>query len=904
MKRFVILLSLFVSACLPNLRAAGELFAVVGYLNNDANPATGAVSNWGGTGAVALDCLQRSVALDLGTSKKISTITLRDSDGTSRLVAADYTIWQSNNNVTYTQVTGWSLTTSTLGGRLVHKFRLPSSVTARYVKVHNATYTGSSGYTFILASLSRDSIASSIVVGLLTNDTAPASGTVTSWGGTGSAALDYQQRSVVLDFSTSQRIRSVTLDDNNDTARPLATDYSLWASDDNITYTQISGWSLDAAVTDGLLLHTFVGFDVTARYLKVHSSFSDTSYTFVLANLQDGITSFTLGQPITFIALHSDGDRLFPPGTQATPCDPFSGSSATAAESVIRQEVDAIANAGYDTLKMTIGTDVLNYPSIVGSPRDWRIDDPSWALTETQWDKYLDLHGRALTARNFFTASPAVDPVLIAAEESSYKGMRFLLSYRIADTHFTADPSGYPLTSKFYLDHEAGADPVAISHSGVSPVPGYVRFDTLMNFHLTSVRNYRRDVIAEALNRYVDHIDGFEIDFTRSIALYPLGTVDATAVAEVTQFLQDVRDAMNLADPTHRLVLGLRVPGDQAVCLSQGLDVAKQIRERRVDFIVAANILTVPHDMDIRPWVAAGRPLNSFDRGVEIQSGLSARKPDGWIFPLNYTVQANYGTAPNASAEDAQLLGAAVAFRRMGAEAVELYNFAGLAGSQNGITRLGTLATNLTAASTGNLPKVFAVTPADAKPYEGYFEYIKSLPVEFLTDGTVWVNSTYDPTTNTKALVQQTGSGSNVHKSKIFVTGRGNMGPTEQWLLRIGIRNTTLNTSTNPYSPSSLNLKIEINGVELFSGSVNSSPASLVQMALEPAHPATTRCDGTTIAATPERPYLAPDSRDYITIPIPAAFALIDNNFNVVNISQNGTPLGFRVQEIQIGVFP
>lgn len=903
-KRFAVILCLFASAFLPALKAAGELPAVVGYLNNDATPATGAVSNWSGTGPVALDCMLRSVALDFGTAEKVRTITLRDSDGTSRLIAADYTIWKSDDNITYTQVTSWTLDTSTLIDRLIHTFRLPSSVTARYVKVHNATYSSSTGYTFILASLSRDTIATSTVAGLLNNDTSPPSGAITSWGGTGPAALDYQQRSVALDFSTSQRIRSVTLYDSNDTARSVAADYSLWASDDNVTYTQISGWFLEATVTGGLLLHTFVGFDVMARYLKVHSTFSDTSYTFVLANLQSGITSFSLNQPITSIALHSDGDRLFPPGTRATPCDFYSGSSATQAESIIREEVAAIANAGYDTLKMNIGTDVLNYPSSIGSPRDWRLDDTNWALTTTEWEKYLDAHGRALTADNLFAESPVIDPVLVAAQEAASNGMRFLLSYRIADTHFTENPSANPFASKFYLEQEAGMDPVAISHSGASPVPGYLRFDNLMNFHLEIVRDHRLNVIVEALTRYADHIDGFEIDFTRSIGLYPLGTVDANAVDKITQFLQDVRDAMDLVDPYHRLVVGLRVPADQAVCLSQGLDVAKQIRERRVDYIVAANVMTVPHDLDIRPWVAAGRPIHSFDRGVEIQSGLSQRKPSGWLFPQNYTVQSNYGTAPNQLAEDAQLLGAAVTYRRMGAEAVELYNFAGLTGSEAGITRLGTLAANLTTAESSNLPKVFAVTPPYARNYEGYFEYIKRLPVEFLTDGTVWVNSTFVPGVNTTALEQQTGSGSNVHNSKIFVTGRGNMGSAEQWLLRIGIRNTTLNTSNNPYDPSSLNLRIEVNGVELFSGAVTSNPASLVQMPLEPAKSATTRCDGTIIAATPERPYLAPNPRDYITMPIPAAFPLLDHDFNVVSISQNGSPLGFRVQEIQIGVFP
>src|SRR5690606_33608485 len=127
------------------------------------------------------------------------------------------------------------------------------------------------------------------------------------------------------------------------------------------------------------------------------------------------------------------------------------------------------------------------------------------------------------------------------------RGMYFILSYRVADTHFTSDPADYPLTSKFYLDSEASTNPanwVAISHNGSSPVPGYVRFDRLMNVDRVRVRNHRLGVLFEALDRYKTVADGLELDFTRSVGLFPFGD-GSSKTGIVDDFIQDVRNKID-----------------------------------------------------------------------------------------------------------------------------------------------------------------------------------------------------------------------------------------------------------------------------------------------------------------------------------------------------------------------
>lgn len=706
-----------------------------------------------------------------------------------------------------------------------------------------------------------------VMAGYLNSDTNPETGSVTAWGGVGNVAVDYQRRSVALDFGKPTSIRSVKIMDSNSSARTDGEDYSLWYSLDNSTYTRIAHWQFCAETIDGRLVHTFTGFDVTARYLKINTLRTDGAYTFVLQGLQDSIWSFRNAIPDFGITLHSDGDRLFPPGELNF------GVPAGEAVSTILQEIDFIAEAGFRTLKMGMGTDVLNWNTSAGSPRDWRLDDPEWALPAAVWEQYADSRGRAWTARNLFAAG--IDPVRVAAERAKERGMYFFLSCRIADTHFTADPENYPLTSKFYLERERSADPevrIAIKHSGSSPVPGYSRFDQLMNFDKVSVRNYRLNIIAEALERYGDVIDGFEIEFNRSPALFPLGQ-GSSKTGLTTGFLQSVREQIDgLQNTSSPLYFGIRVPWDQTLCLSQGLDVDQQIRDRRVDYVVPSNIMTVSHDMDIRGWIAAGRPNRATDRGVAVYAGLPARKPSGWSFPREYTNPSNYTVA--VGAENPQLLGAALGFYAMGADGIELYNFAGLVASVSGRTRLSGLAAHLARDSeTGSLDKIFAVTPVHSKPYEGRMEYAKCLPAEFRTNGTVWANS------QDGVLIQQ---GNNRHTSLLFITGRETMQGEEKWFLRLGIRPLP---NQNP-DFSGLDLRITVNSLLLRDGPVSGNPSvDLIEAGSE----------------------TSPAPSHYIIIPIGNAFPLKEAGFNTITIQQNsssGVLYGFSLQEIQTGVFP
>ncbi|SDT21629.1 exo-alpha-sialidase [Jiangella sp. DSM 45060] len=121
--------------------------------------------------------------------------------------------------------------------------------------------------------------------GLLASDPTPATGAVPGFGASGSVALDYRRRSVGADLFGPATVRRIELVDSDATTRLLASDYTLWTSDDNVTYEPLTGWTMTAGTEGGRLVHTFAGFEVTTRYVKINTRYDDTAFTFVLSNL-------------------------------------------------------------------------------------------------------------------------------------------------------------------------------------------------------------------------------------------------------------------------------------------------------------------------------------------------------------------------------------------------------------------------------------------------------------------------------------------------------------------------------------------------------------------------------------------------------------------------------------------
>jgi chitodextrinase len=132
--------------------------ARVGWTELDAYPADRAIANWDracASGAIALDYRSRSLGLDLAlpVGRDLQAVELRDSDAVSRLTSADYRLFTSEDNNTYTELNGWSFSSRMDNGRLVHRFD-GLNTTARYLKI--AQSKSDSAFTFILLNTRDD----------------------------------------------------------------------------------------------------------------------------------------------------------------------------------------------------------------------------------------------------------------------------------------------------------------------------------------------------------------------------------------------------------------------------------------------------------------------------------------------------------------------------------------------------------------------------------------------------------------------------------------------------------------------------------------------------------------------------------------------------------------------------
>src|SRR5690606_8360724 len=107
-------------------------------------------------------------------------------------------------------------------------------------------------------------------------------------------------------------------------------------------------------------------------------------------------------------------------------------------------------------------------------------------------------------------------------------------SLRMNDSHIMRDPENYPLTGEFYL-----ANRDLIIKDGPWPF-NQKMYANLLDYTHEKVRNYRLDVIFEAIDRNVQYIDGFELDFNRVQVFFPAGKGEERAHL-ITDLVRKVR---------------------------------------------------------------------------------------------------------------------------------------------------------------------------------------------------------------------------------------------------------------------------------------------------------------------------------------------------------------------------
>lgn len=332
----------------------------------------------------------------------------------------------------------------------------------------------------------------------------------------------------------------------------------------------------------------------------------------------------------------------------------FVGDTPEESRRKLEELVDGIAKGPAKTLMWSIGagSDILYYQTKVASTWGWRRtryhDDPKWKTR-------IERCQRATEA--------GLDAPRIVGERARERGLGFYPSYRMNDAHYCSDPLEYPLTGRFWMEHQDAS-------IGATPVPGVELYKHLLNYAREEVRAYRLGVILEAMERYADVMDGFELDFNRFQIFFPPGTAAENA-HHMTELLAKVRLRMKdiSAREKRALKLMVRVPPALKNCAWAGLDIEGWVKQGLVDGIIPAQVMTLAHDMPIDEFVKLAQPA-----GIEVIGSLYGRAGYHWPFSQENNIEA-YGKEVSRTPGAPQFLGAALNQRHLGASGHQIYNF-------------------------------------------------------------------------------------------------------------------------------------------------------------------------------------------------------------------------------------
>jgi hypothetical protein len=285
------------------------------------------------------------------------------------------------------------------------------------------------------------------------------------------------------------------------------------------------------------------------------------------------------------------------------------------------------------------------------------------------------------------------------------------------------------MTSEFWFAHR---ERYTIKDS---PLPWQPAYGNLLDYSHEAVRRLRLDTVYEALERNRDLVDGFELDFNRFQVFFPRGRAAAGAPL-MTELVRQVRARLDaLAKELQRpMYLFVRVPPSLADCTTAGLEVEKWMRDRLVDLVSPAQIMTLAGDMPIADLIVLGRQY-----GVAVYPSLYPRTSWRVPFPAAGGAGRYAGAKVTREATLEEIRGAAAAYRGLEVDGFYLFNFYNAFGSSRPHDDLlyRVLRDLARPENLVGQPKVFAVTKSYYQDGPGSYAYGKQLPAKLGPGGAI-----------------------------------------------------------------------------------------------------------------------------------------------------------------------
>jgi hypothetical protein len=387
-------------------------------------------------------------------------------------------------------------------------------------------------------------------------------------------------------------------------------------------------------------------------------------------------------------------------------------------EALLRENIAALADTPVKTLVYCLGMggDLMLYDTKVASPVGWRRspDEEPGSLMAMRMENARVCLGQG------------ADAVRTAGEEAKRLGLFFIPSLRMNDAHFMARPDEHVMTGEFWLKHRAE---FTIKDSPLSFQPAY---GNLLDYSHAEVRQHRLDTAFEAIARYRDLIDGFELDFNRFQVFFPKGRAAAGAPG-ITEMVRQVRARLDevAREQGRPMYLFVRIPPSLADATFAGLEVGKWMEEGWVDLVSPAQIMTLAGDMPISDLLELGRR-----HGVKVYPTLYPRTSWRLSFPAGNSVDRYRDARVGREATLEEIRAAAANYFAQGVDGFYLFNFYNAFGSLRPhpgdlyrVFRDLARPANLRAQ-----PKVYVVTKSFYHDGPGSYAYGKQLPARLTGD--------------------------------------------------------------------------------------------------------------------------------------------------------------------------
>ena len=239
----------------------------------------------------------------------------------------------------------------------------------------------------------------------------------------------------------------------------------------------------------------------------------------------------------------------------------------------IHDAVDKVAGTQVDTLCLLLPDTVYRDAQKVLSPEITRL----YEHPET------DPCMRSLDALH----AEGKDPFGMVLDRARQKGIEFLASVRMNDTHYL-DQVFNPWIPQFYYDN---------LHNRVGPVQG--RAGTEFDYRKSVVRARMLDMIRSAFERY--DLDGLEMDMTRNCKFFPPDHPEECAPV-MTEFVRQVRGILDEfgAERRKKLCLCAAIPHSLYGARREGLDVPLWARLGLIDIVCMSTPFLAEFGRDVR----------------------------------------------------------------------------------------------------------------------------------------------------------------------------------------------------------------------------------------------------------------------------------------------------------------